>query len=101
MNKIYSKEILDRLSKDNCACIITFYDDTVYAGRLSSTVSFSPYHLLPFGINDGGVGFKRSHVKQIVLFNGLIVPKEENGKHKLLDIIQLNELINKAGYEFI
>ena len=94
--KTYSKETLDELVKLNLSCIIVFNDDTVYTGVLGSG---DGYHL--FNINQGLLRFKRSHIKQIVLFNGLIYPKSENESHKVLDIIELSDLINRAGYEFI
>ena len=101
MSKLYSKEVLDKLSKEQYACIVIFHDDSVYAGRLAKNISFCPYHILPFSIHCNGMGFKRSHVKKIILFNGLIYPKEEHGEHKHIDIIEMSELLNKAGYEFI
>lgn len=99
--KTYSKEVLDKLANENHECIIIFNDGDVSAGILSNKTGASPYHLVPFSINQGGIGFKRSHVKKIVLFNGLVYPKSENEPHKVLDIIELSDLINRAGYEFI
>lgn len=99
MSKLYSKELLNRLTNDHFACIIIFTDGDVHLGRLNW--NFGSYELSPLTINMSGITFRRSHVKQIVLFNGLVFPKEENGKHKVLNILELNELVNKAGYEFL
>ena len=105
MNK-YSKETLDKLAKEHRNCIIMFYDGSVHAGILEKDIPEVPpssYFLAPFSINTSGISFKRSHVKEIVLFNGLVYPKEDPSKARLkfLDLIELNDLVNKASYEFI
>ena len=100
MSKTYSQEVINFLLEQGGNIIVILKDDSIYIGRLASGYG-SHYRIEPPTINDGGMGFARSDIKQIVLFNGLIFPKEMNGPHKILNILELNELVNKAGYEFI
>ena len=100
MSKNYSPEIIKRFLDDDTPSIFVLKDDSVYIGILRPGYG-SHYKVVPPNINDGGMGFAKSEIKHIILFNGLIYPKEEKGKHKILDILELNELVNKAGYEFI
>lgn len=100
MSKSYSQEVINFLLKQDKNIIVVLRDDSVYVGRLVPGYG-SHYRIEPPTINDGGMGFARSDIKQIILFNGLIFPKEMNGHHKILNILELNELVNKAGYEFI
>ena len=100
MSKTYSQEVIDFILKQGGNIIVILKDNSTYIGRLAPGCG-SHYRIEPPTINDGGMGFARSDIKQIVLFNGLIFPKEMNGHHKILNIIELNELVNKAGYEFI
>ena len=100
MSKSYSQEVINFLLNQGGNIIVTLRDNSVYVGALAPGYG-SHYRLIPPTINDGGMGFARSDIKQIVLFNGLIFPKEMSGPHKILNILDLNELINKAGYEFI
>lgn len=96
----YSQEVINFLLEQGGNIIVVLKDNNTYIGRLTSGYG-SSYQLEPPTINEGGMGFARSDIKQIVLFNGLRVPKEMNGPHKILNILELNELVNKAGYEFI
>lgn len=100
MNKTYSQEVINFLLEQGGNIIVILKDNSTYVGRLVPGYG-SHYRLEPPTINDGGMGFARSDIKQIVLFNGLIFPKEMNGHHKILNILELNELVNRAGYEFI
>lgn len=100
MSKNYSQEVINFLLNQEGNIIITLKDNSVYVGTLTSGYG-SHYRLIPPTINDGGMGFARSDIKQIVLFNGLIFPKEMSGPHKILNILELNDLVNRAGYEFI
>lgn len=100
MSKTYSQEVINFLLKQGGNIIVILKDNSTYIGRLVPGYG-SHYQIEPSTINDGGMGFARSDIKQIVLFNGLVFPKEMNGHHKILNILELNELINKAGYEFI
>lgn len=100
MSKAYSQEVINFLLEQGKNIIVVLRDDSVYIGRL--VPGYGPhYRIEPPIINDCGMGFARGDIKQIVLFNGLIFPREMNGPHKILDILELNELVNKAGYEFI
>lgn len=100
MSKNYSQEVINRFLNDEYPSIFVLKDDTVCIGILRPGYG-SHYRVVPPNINDGGMGFSRSSIKQIVLFNGLIFPKKVDGPHKKLNIIELSELVNKAGYEFI
>lgn len=100
MSKNYSQEVINFLLNQSGNIIVTLKDDSVYVGTLAPGYG-SHYRIIPPTINDGGMGFARSDIKQIVLFNGLIFPKEMSGPHKMLNILELNDLVNKAGYEFI
>ena len=98
MSSIYTKELLDRLTNEHYKCIIVFRNDEVRLGQLGWC--FNDYELNPLTINESGIVFRRSDVKKIILFNGYVFPKT-NTKSLTLDILELNELVNKAGYEFI
>ena len=101
MSKNYSQEVMNHiLEEDFPIAIFILKDDSVHIGKLIPGHR-SYYKLIPPNIHDYGVGFSRSYIKQIILFNGLIFPKEMNGPHKILNILELNELVNKAGYEFL
>lgn len=101
MTKNYSSEIIGKFMEHDYPSIFVLKDDSAYIGFLRPGYGKGHIHCVPPNINDGGCGFPRSYIKQIVLFNGLIYPKEESGPHKILDILELNDLVNKAGYEFI
>ena len=103
MSELYDKEVLDKLAKRRFPVIVTFIDNDVAIGYFeSSNECRRQYHLKPLNINIGGICFNRGQIKQIVyLSNGLILPKQQDGKQKLLNILELNELVNKAGYQFI
>ena len=103
MSKLYSKKMLDTLAEREFKVVVEFTNGDVELGIFK----YPKYHhrggyaLRPLTINEGGIYFSRSQIKRIVyLSNGLIYPKEETGKHKILNILELNELVNKAGYEF-
>ena len=100
MSKTYSQEVINFLLEQGGNIIVILKDNSTYIGRLVPGYGLH-YRLEPPTINDGGMGFARSDIKQIVLFNGLVFPKEMNGQQKILNILELNELVNKAGYEFI
>ena len=100
MSKTYSQEVINFLLEQGGNIIVILKDNSTYIGRLAPGYG-SHYRIEPPTINDGGMGFARSDIKQIILFNGLVFPKEMNGPHKMLNILDLNELVNKAGYEFI
>ena len=103
MSKLYDKEVLDKLAERRFPVIVTFTDNDVSVGYFENfNQCRRQYHLKPLNINTGGTCFNRGQIKQIVyLSNGLILPKQQDGKQKLLNILELNELVNKAGYEFI
>lgn len=100
MSKNYSPEVIKRFLEDDTPSIFVLKDDSVYIGVLRPGYG-QHVRCVPPTINDGGTGFPKSYIKQIILFNGLVYPKTEDGKHKMLNILELNELVNKAGYEFI
>jgi len=106
MSKLYSKKMLDTLAEREFEVIVEFNNN--YGGGIELGIfKASKWHrhgymLRPLTINAGGVHFSRGSIKRIVyISNGLVYPKEENGHHKILNILELNELVNKAGYEFI
>ena len=107
----YSEEILKYaigqqvilISKDNDVCVGFLVKDTLGLWRV---LSFNQEYSL---------GFKRSHIKQLIyLGTGYVLPKEDirtklsnanmkasKIRFKYLDIFKLNELVNKAGCQFI
>ena len=99
MSKNYSQEVINRFLDDDTPSIFVLKDNSVYIGVLRPGYG-THYRVVPPNINDGGMGFSKSYIKQIILFNGLIFPKEESDKHKFVDLFQLTELVNKAGYDF-
>ena len=103
MSKLYDKEVLDKLAERKFPVIVVFTDNDVAIGYFEEYNSCRRhYYLRPLSINIGGTCFNRGHIKQIVyLSNGLILPKLSGGRQKLLDIIELNDLVNKTKYEFI
>ena len=96
----YSQEVINRFLNDEYPSIFVLKDGTVCIGILRPGYG-SHYRVIPPNINDGGLGFCKSEIKQIILFNGLIFPKKVDGPHKILNILELNDLVNRAGYEFI
>jgi len=104
MSKLYSKEMLDTLAEREFEVAVEFMNGDIEVGIFK----YPKYHhrggyaLRPLTINEGGTYFSRSQVKRIVyLSNGLVYPKEKNGPHKILNMLDLNELVNKAGYEYL
>lgn len=85
----------------DCPSIFVLNDGGVHVGFLRAGCGRGHVVCVPPNINDGGVAFPKSHIKQIVLFNGLVYPKGEGKRHKILSIFELDALVNKAGYEFI
>ena len=106
MSKLYSKKMLDTLAEREFEVIVEF-NNNYGGGTKLGIFKHSKWHrhgymIRPLTINENEVHFSRGSIKRIVyISNGLIYPKEENGSHKLLNILELNELVNKAGYEFI
>jgi len=104
MSKLYSKKMLDTLAERELEVVVEFDQKCgggVDLGIFKHSDLRSGYMLRPLNINEGSVHFSRGNIKRIVyLSNGLVYPKEENGQHKILNILELNELVNKAGYEF-
>ena len=104
MSKLYSKKMLDTLAEREFEVAVEFMNGDIEVGifKYQKYYHRGGYALRPLTINGGSIYFSRSQVKRIVyLANGLVYPKEENGLHKILNILDLNELVNKAGYEFI
>lgn len=99
MSKNYSQEVINRFLDDDTPSIFVLKDNSVYIGVLRPGYE-THYRVVPPNINDGGMGFSKSYIKQIILFNGLIFPKEKDGPHKHLDLFELTALVNKAGYDF-
>lgn len=99
MSKNYSHEVISKFLKDDKPSIFVLKDNSVYVGVLRPGYG-THYMVIPPNIHEGGTGFPRSYLKQIILFNGLIYPKDDNEKHKHVDLFELTELVNKAGYDF-
>jgi len=104
MSKIYSVESLRHLVDERYKVLVVLKDQSTYVGTLNTGWGRGHYHLESLTTNDGGMGFPRSMIKQIVILpTGIVYPKEMHhlGKLKKLNILELNTLVNKAGYEFI
>lgn len=99
----YKKEFLDSLVADNAQVILEDTRGEVYAGYMTKNV-FGHYDLLPFTHNGKHCGMSASCIKRIVYFTGVVARKdwpnnlETSPKH--LNLIELSELLNRAGYSF-
>lgn len=100
MSKNYSVEYLRELINRADPIIVELTDNSVYVGILDVGLGKGHYQIKPLTIHKNGMGFPRYMIKRIVFFNGVIVPKNKDGKYKHADILELDELVNKAGYEF-
>lgn len=96
----YSSDLINSLVRNGSPIILELNDNNVYIGILISAPGNGQYRLEPLTINESAIVFRRSHIKRIIYFNGLIVPKNPNSLHRILDIIDLSEIVNKAGYQF-
>jgi len=107
---LYTKETLDIPAKNNFTVIVEFNDNDLAVGIMG----FSKYRPGKYCVKNLDTGnykiptathFSRSHVKRLIyLGTGYVLPKDINKKHEMgknLNILELNELINKAGYEYI
>ena len=99
-DKEYSRKILNDLIAAGTPSIFIL-DDRVCVGTLSHSYRETLYRVNPLTINDGGLIISRSSLRRIVYFNGIVIPKGLNDDPDILDIFELNDLVNKAGYEFL
>ena len=102
----YKKEFLDSLVAENAQVILEDTNGDVYAGYMTKNI-FGHYDLLPFTHNGRHCGLPASMIKRIVYFTGVVpcknwtpnsqfIPKKINK----INLIELSELLNKAGYSF-
>ena len=105
--KNYSQEELNKLAADNRQLIIEFKDGDIEVGTLSFD-GFGELTLYPIdtAYYRARSLIKRSYIKRIIFLNtGLVIPKESiintNKHYKILNILEMNELLNKAGYQYI
>jgi len=107
---LYKKETLDIPAKQHFHVIVEFNDGDYAVGLMD----FSTHKKDGYCVRnlDGGSSYKipvathfsRSHVKRVVyLSTGYVLPKKDFkiSKSQTLNILELNDLITKAGYEFI
>ena len=102
----YKKEFLDSLVADNAQVILEDTRGEVYAGYMTKNV-FGHYDLLPFTHNGKHCGMPARCIKRIVYFTGVICGKDWTPnpqfipkKINKLNLIELSELLNRAGYSF-
>lgn len=100
-SKEYSTKVLNDLIAAGTPSIFILDDGSVHIGTLSQSYRKTLYRVNPLTINDGGFAFSKGSLKRIVYFNGLVVSKGLNDDPDVLDIFELNDLVNKAGYEFL
>ena len=99
----YSIEIIDSIAKKVSPVIIEFRDNTVEVGYMT----YDEFHVLTLYPLEASFArarllLHRSQIKRIIhLGTGYVLPKEEDKSGKVIDIIEMNELINKADYEYI
>lgn len=109
---LYTKETLDFISDIQAGLVVEFNNGDLEVGTLEHSKRHTGHYCLtppqagysvyiPLRIH-----FSRSQIKRIIyLGSGYTVPKDiKNLNHKMgksLNILELNELVNKAGYEFI
>ena len=99
----YSSKVIDNLAKRVAPVIIEFKDNSVEVGHLAYD-EFNILILYPLEASYYRCNsiIHRSYLKRVIhLGSGYVMPKEENGTGKILDIIEMNDLVNKAGYEYI
>lgn len=103
MSKNYSKEQLRSLVNKDLALIVELKDRNAYLGSLAERGYPKGGLYVTRNLNNDVIGFSRSHIKRIILLpDGIVWPKDSfEAKGKKLDIFELNDLINKTGYEFI
>lgn len=101
---LYSDKTLEYLINLKSPIIVEFMDGDVCIGYLTKSKTFSKrYNLLHLNQN-GSLDFSKSHVSRIIyLYSWAIVNKDIDKLNvtKFLDIFELNDLVQKAGYELI
>lgn len=108
MSHKYSFEDLSSIMESNVdgPFIIQMTNDDVYVGYLhyvKDSHGWRAIEFKPLGIRVGCPMFiRRMDIRHIIGFNGHVYPKHDDlRRHCMLDIFQLSDLINKAGYEFV
>ena len=97
----YTKEYLDNICKRQHVVIVeTTFGETLVGYFVKASWS-SKYKVLPLDINADRWCLTRSQIKRIINLNGYVHPKNPKGKkYKMLNLYQLQDLLNKAGYTF-
>lgn len=103
MGNRYTKEIIEYIMSFRTPVIVeTDYGpgaNFVSIGYLTEDDYGRGYALLPLQPHENKLIVPRSYIKKIVGFNGCLYPKELHEEHKMLDLFELNDLVNRAGYE--
>jgi len=91
----------DRVLRNTCPLIIETKDRCVYIGYLE--VEGNGYRLFPLDHTEYRLYLRRSDIRRAVnLYNWCVLPKENQKRiPEQLDIFEVNELLNKAGYQFM
>lgn len=106
---LYTEQDLDEIMSQAYPSIFVLKNGDVLVGFLDRCQFTHCYTVVPPTTNRGGTIVGRYTISKIILFNGTIFPKGHhmNGyassprRSRSLDILELSELIGKAGYEFI
>ncbi len=101
---LYSDKTLENLINLKSPIIIEFMDGEVCIGYLTKSKTFPKHYNLLHLNQNGSLDFSKSHVSRIIyLHNWAIVNKGDNPfkATKFVNIFELNDLVQKAGYELI
>ena len=97
----YSEEVLNNAINEQV--ILIGEDNSVWVGFFIKDWN-NMWRVLGVDV-DNSMGFKRSYIKKLIyLRTGYVLPKNLKTNHrriKELDLIELNELLNKAGCQFL
>ena len=99
----YSQEVIVNLANRVSPVIIEFRDNGVEVGYIAHD-EFGVLTLYPLEASyyRSRIILHRSYIKRIIhLGSGYVMPKKSGSFSKTIDILEMNELITKAEYEFI
>ena len=98
---IYTKEYLDTICEHQHVVIVeTTFGETLVGYFVKASWS-SKYKVLPLDINADRWCLTRSQIKRIINLNGYVHPKNPDHKrYTMLNLYQLQDLLDKAGYTF-